>query len=315
MLALGEIHRHAVELRDRGFTVIRDSGLDRAAVRDATVACSAEFSRLHAMVEELGIDPVEDSYAFEELDKRHRLRWSFKPSFGRSDWTRLVDAGVPVAAEVIEHLHTLPPHPEDSLAVGALTRRLLPAAPTVGHVGAIVSRPGAKAQTFHADAGDRHLQLARLSPRHRMFNMFVPLVDLKENGAGTMMWPGSHLSQTRADAYFAAVERAGSGRLEDDAVAMGEMEVPGCPAGGIILFDFRLLHRGMPNDTGRERALAHAFLATGFATDGTQSHEAGSLVDAVRSLPEEAAAREERRRALAAEQRQAWLALRSDSAR
>ena len=35
-----------------------------------------------------------------------------------------------------------------------------------------MSRPGAGPQRFHADAGDTHLQLARLSPRHRLFNVF-----------------------------------------------------------------------------------------------------------------------------------------------
>ena len=57
--------------------------------------------------------------------------------------------------------------------------------------------------------------------------------------------------------YAAAVERAGpSRRLEDDAVAMGEMVVPACPAGGLLLWDFRTLHRGMPNDT--RRGITHA---------------------------------------------------------
>lgn len=46
--------------------------------------------------------------------------------------------------------------------------------------------------------------------------------------------------------------RAGpSLKLEDDAVAMEEMVVPACPAGGLLLWDFRTLHRGMPNDTLR----------------------------------------------------------------
>ena len=71
----------------------------------------------------------------------------------------------------------------------------------------------------------------RLPPfrRHRLFNVFVPLVDLEEDGDGTMLWPGSHLERTRYDAYHAATQR--SERLEDDAIAMGQMEVPRCPAG------------------------------------------------------------------------------------
>ena len=58
--------------------------------------------------------------------------------------------------------------------------------------------------------------------------------------------------------YAAAVARAGpSLKLDDDAVAMGEMVVPACPAGGLLLWDFRTLHRGMPNDTLRGMIYIH----------------------------------------------------------
>ena len=230
--------RHALELRDRGYTVIADAGLDPTLVADAKVACAAALSRSLDMIDAIGLDPMEDSYAFAEIDKRHRLRWSLQAT-RQSAWTRLTAAAIPTAAAVIEHVHTsLPPHPDDAgPPLMDWTRHLLPAQPTqrsvgAGQIGAIISKPGAKAQKFHADAGDAHLSLAKLCPRHRMYNVFVPLVDLDDDG--TMMWPGSHLHRTRADAWYEAVGRSGS--LEDDARAMAEMEVPACPAGGVILF-------------------------------------------------------------------------------
>ena len=63
-----------------------------------------------------------------------------------------------------------------------------------------------------AGVGSEHLQLAGLNPGHRLFNVFVPLVDLAEGGDGTQIWPGSHLDRTRAAAYH----EARSGRLAGD---------------------------------------------------------------------------------------------------
>ena len=64
-------------------------------------------------------------------------------------------------------------------------------------LGAIISADGAKAQTFHADAGATHIKLARHLPAHRLYNVFVPLVDIAEDADGTQLWPGSHLDGTR----------------------------------------------------------------------------------------------------------------------
>ena len=53
--------------------------------------------------------------------------------------------------------------------------------------------------------------------------------------------------------------------------AMAEMEAPACPAGGVILFDYRVMHRGLPNGLtdrgGRERPVAYAVCSTGAAWD------------------------------------------------
>ena len=70
--------RHALELRDRGYTVIADAGLDPTLVADAKVACAAALSRSLDMIDAIGLDAMEDSYAFAEIDKRHRLRWSLQ---------------------------------------------------------------------------------------------------------------------------------------------------------------------------------------------------------------------------------------------
>ena len=125
---------------------------------------------------------------------------------------------------------------------------------------------------------------------------------------------GSHLAGTRAAAYRAAVERSPSGALEDDALAMAQMEVPGCPAGGLYLFDFRILHRGMPNAAGRERAIAHAVLSTGWASDRL-SFPDDSLLEIVEALPSDPARRRAKGDTIARQQRQAWAEVRASSAR
>ena len=109
------IKRHAIELRDRGFTVVdaSEAALSQALVADAQTACSSEFSRLLDGVEKLGIDPDEELFAFSEITTRHRKRYGFQPQTP-SAWTRYVEAAVgSVATPVIEALHELPPHPED----------------------------------------------------------------------------------------------------------------------------------------------------------------------------------------------------------
>ena len=241
--------RHATELRDRGYTVIPDAGISADLVKDARFAVASEFSRLLDNLEELGIDPVESSYAFKELDKRHANRWSVRPTQAESAWTRLVDSAVAAASPVVETLHAeLPPSADDGLlpeftspmarSVLGGASRLLPSTPKVDQIGAIVSRPGAGPQRFHADAGDTHLQLARLSPRHRLFNVFCPLVDLEEGGDGTMLWPASHLERKRLEYDVYCADTCRSYLLERDERAMAEMAVPACPAGGLL--DLRL---------------------------------------------------------------------------
>ena len=148
--------------------------------------------------------------------------------------------------------------------------------------------------------------------------------------------------------YAAAVARAGpSLRLEDDAVAMREMVVPACPAGGLLLWDFRTLHRGMPNDTLRgimhihdprnesrtlltasraaarsqprppsssaARPIAHAVLSTGLARDRLDVAQA-SLTAELAALPAEGAARDAARASIARLQAERWRKVRTSSA-
>ena len=128
-----------------------------------------------------------------------------------------------------------------------------------------------------------------------------------------MFWPRSHLERHRYDAYHAAVTRSGS--LDEDRPAMAEMVVPACPAGGLVLVDFRLLHRGMPNDTGRDRALAHAIVSTGLARDQLNSRSSPSLRAALAAMPSDPAYHDAWKELQQQQQLEAWRVTRESSAR
>ena len=129
---------------------------------------------------------------------------------------------------------------------------------------------------------------------------------------------------------------------------MGEMVVPACPAGGLLLWDFRTLHRGMPNDTRRgvthapcatrnnqqvsnqpsswpaahsqprpplssaARPVAHAVLSTGLARDRLDVTQA-SLTKELAALPAEGAARDAARASIARLQAERWQKVRASS--
>lgn len=181
----------------------------------------------------------------------------------RSAFDALTTAAVERASPLLSRLDELPLHPEEGWL--PLVRRL-PRRPRVLMTGAILSQPGATAQRFHADADNWHFFWSTLLPRHRIYNVFVPLVDIEEDGCGTQFWPGSHLGLTRKAKYKATMERYGA--IENDPEAMRAMEAPACPAGGLVVADFRTLHRGLPNDGQADpRPIAYAIVATGGARD------------------------------------------------
>lgn len=281
---------HALRLRNDGFTVLPPSGLTESQVAAARTAVSSALAETLHTVSHIGLDPTEQMYRFSEVATRQRRRWDLKaPDHeGCAPWVDLCDAAAATVAPVVDELMRLPPHPDDCGLRWAsrLGRGLLPVRRRVLSRGAIVSRPGASAQRFHADNSRTHFALSSALPRHRLFNAFVPLVDIAADADGTQLWPGSHLARTRARRYREAVTR--SGHLEDDERAMGQMVSPACSAGGILLFDARTLHRGLPNAGPSERPVAYALCATGLAWDGA-NFPPNSLLRTAATMPTEPA--------------------------
>ena len=109
--------------------------------------------------------------------------------------------------------------------------------------GVVTSRPGAALQDWHDDGAAG------------LYTVFVPLVDVDANADGTEFYPASHV----ADAGARDAVRAGA--------APPSTEAPAALAGQPLVFDYRVLHRGLANPS-RERAVAYLVLATDGAYDG-----------------------------------------------
>ena len=249
----------AIELRDRGFTVLTDTCMDAELLMHAAQASHDVLEERLKDVAKLGCEPLDQGYAFGDISHRARSRWDLAAP---KEHGEILRAAMQRVTPIIEELHRLPVNPGRRTSMGSAPRasfaKLL-------YTRALISRPGAPAQNFHVDQemGWR----SALLPSHRLFNVFVPLVDISADDDGTQFLPGSHLGGMNNALCTAAIQR--SGRVVDDELAMNAMEAPGCPAGGIIIFDYRTLHRGLPNSGARVRPVAYGVCSTGWAKTGS----------------------------------------------
>ena len=118
--------------------------------------------------------------------------------------------------------------------------------PRVEYAGAVVSEPGATAQKLHADGPPSSQGL---------YTVFVPLVDVPQDGDGTAFWPGSHASPAKLRAA-AAFNAARFDELPPDF----ELVAPGVARGSLLAFDYRVLHAGNP--CARHRPVAYFVVNT-----------------------------------------------------
>lgn len=112
-------------------------------------------------------------------------------------------------------------------------------------VSVVYSKPGACAQHWHADGAHqkgatdagwtRQGHFTQLAPPYAIC-LFLPLIDLNETVGYTQFWPGSH--RYRDLVGFGPVATLAGATLD---------EGMHCSAGDGIWYDYRLLHRGMPN--------------------------------------------------------------------
>ena len=140
--------------------------------------------------------------------------------------------------------------------------------------GIVLSRPGDRDQNWHIDGvhrlGSGGADDLEHHPADRIM-VFLPLVDISEENGATEMVPGSHrrVNVTPGDAEEEA--GAAEGAKGAETAEENEVEVPrafgryaGRPrrrhliqAGGVVLMDYRLWHRGRANSSGGDRHLMY----------------------------------------------------------
>ena len=234
-------------LRTRGYTVISEPVVPMEHVHDCAVLCHSTLEGHLADVEAAGCDPIEQMYRFNNICHRQRNRWDLLiPRETTTSWAALVDAMMAVATPIIREAQG----PDFTDVVPLMS-------------GAVISRPGARVQRFHVDATHAHFEAAQANPSIRMYSVFLPLVGIEEDADGTMFWPAESLgASSRALAKHMM-------DAPDSTLDPAALDAPATPAGGLVVFDYRTIHRGLANarEGGRERPVAYVACATGGASD------------------------------------------------
>jgi len=246
---------HSESLRTRGLTVLAEPVMDAALVESARALSESRLAQLLSKVEARGCDPLEQQFRFKEVAHRQRSRWDLQlqvPGQGDSNsvWSQLCNQVIAAAEPIIRE------------AQGDAYTGMEPQM-----IGAVISRPGARVQRFHCDDDAIFFAAAKADPSYRIYNVFIPLVDVDENGDGTEFWAAPALEDSaRALARHFLSAPAVKKNLPD--IEEG-IQAPACKAGGLILYDYRTVHRGLANslERGRERPVAYVTLATGGARD------------------------------------------------
>jgi len=240
--------QHAAQLNGRGYTVVMEPVITTQLVNDCAALCHSTLAALLADVEAAGCDPNEQMYRFRNICHRQRNRWDLLlPREATASWASLVDTVMAAATPIIR------------AAQGPAFTDVVPLM-----CGAVVSRPGARVQRFHVDATHTHFETAQQDPSHRIYNVFVPLVDIFEDGDGTMFWPAPVLGESSRALARHILD------APDSTLDVRAIDAPATPAGGLIIFDYRTIHRGGANvdgPWGRERPVAYVVCATGGARD------------------------------------------------
>jgi len=128
--------------------------------------------------------------------------------------------------------------------------------------GLLHSNPGSNEQLWHADGehlfpGSGHSYL----PVHSL-NVFVPLVDITEDNGGTEFFLGSHRLTGACEniVWQDANHRENIG-------CTGKPVAFTCRAGSAILFDYRILHRGLANTSPEPRPVLYFTYARAWFRD------------------------------------------------
>ena len=220
------LHRSTITMRQWGL-LAQDSVLDtvqiaelRSLVDDAIAEAEAAFAQ-HRPEIHVG----KDVFCFQEIASRSSERFDLR--------LQKSAAGQFVEKHVLSH-------PE----VSALLQQMLGSLGELDFdISVVYSRPGAVHQGWHSDGNhqkgardagwDRDGWKMELADAYAIC-LFIPLIDLNDEVGYTQFWPGTHKHR----------DLIGFGKVSEIAEATFDGK---CDAGDAIWYDYRLLHRGMPN--------------------------------------------------------------------
>lgn len=228
---------------DVGLLLTGDAVVSAEQLSDMRAEVSQRIAQADAALTTRGIAVGTQNFVFAEISSRGQQRFDLllEPAAAPTvfaaatagAWTplvrRLLGAGDEAAIAVLSPGQ---PPPADGQAIQV-------------DVSAVYSRPGAGEQVWHADGP--HLQPGRPQVPPYGLCVFMPLIDLCQPRVGfTQFWPRTHHAPGLAGFGPVAplLDSAVDGRV---------------PAGCAVMYDYRLMHRGMPNTADVERPLVQFF--------------------------------------------------------
>ncbi|CAE8594742.1 unnamed protein product [Polarella glacialis] len=234
----------AASLLHNGYCVLRavDGGLVNPALCKVLRGRSASLlDEMLARTRNCDIDAAQDAVHFREF-------WSRSPEEQRYDML-VIDGALETDAEVWHSMFGL----VDSWARPVLLAAGLDSKfnadkdnSRVDGVGCVVSLPGSPEQPFHVDGEEPG-----------MVNAFLPLVRTTATNGPTELQPGSHLDRYRRSLCVA----------------------PELDAGNLLLFDWRLVHRGCANRSGAQRPVGYVTYVPAGATGAGYKNGVMSIYD------------------------------------
>jgi hypothetical protein len=244
-------------LREDGVVVLRCSALE--ALAPPLDNAKGILASMLARVSKTGLDR-DQRFSFAEICHRAPRRYDVHLGAGtsQSEFSMLVNSLCrPVISECMGSESSAPS--DDSI-------RII-------RDGLVTSLPGASAQPFHADGRAAGL-----------FNAFLPLVAVRTQG--TEFWVSSHIDDdhskaARLKADDETGEYIGETLLDDDGIAPCICSPTLSRAEGIVLFDYRVIHRGRAHGSHEVgvRPMFYRVFAIGDVAEDVHNWPERSLAD------------------------------------
>ena len=204
-------------------------------------SCHAAFvlrsSDIDARLAELGVD-LDTQFRFNDVVRRRRARFDIKCGHVPEEQCGKPD-GVPVVVDGFSQ-----PALWDAAPWLPFVHEVLGDSAVECWRGVVDNRPGSEVQGWHRDGQPLfdHVHL----PAHCLV-LFAPLIDVASDALGpTQFYPGSHAT-FRSHLYC---------ELPEDRCSKPHC-TPLLARGSVLCFDFRTIHRGLPNTTSDSRPMLY----------------------------------------------------------